>query len=175
MIHNNSLLLNRKADMDQIVILDRQPMLRLGLKLLLTERYHSCDIYEARNYSEFCDNQPCNDVSIFILGLDMENDTFDLRLVRSIKRKFPKARLVIYADQMESMSVVMCFRNGISAYISKQSSETELVECLQSVSCNKRYLTYQFFTDLKKDVGQYFSYILPQMSLYRRSMKYKTT
>ncbi|MCE7043159.1 hypothetical protein [Dyadobacter sp. CY312] len=160
--------------MDQIVILDRQPMLRLGLKLLLNEKYQEFSIREAHNFDEFCGClQPDNDVSIFILGLDPEKEKTDLRIIRNIKRKFPDARIVLYADNMESMALMMCFRAGIAAYIPKQSTETELIECLQSVRCKKRYLSSQILVQLTKDPGQYPGFLLPQSGLRRGDIKYR--
>lgn len=146
--------------MTQIAIVDRQPIFRLGLNLLIKKNYHSCSIHEANSFDEFCATNTCDDLSVFILGLDFEKDRIDQRLIKNIKKKFPKSRLVLYADHIKSMVLITCFRNGISAYLSRQTSESEIIECLKTVFDNKRYLSTQNFNNVVKDVKQYPGFVI---------------
>lgn len=125
--------------MKTIAIYDRQPLLRLGLQLLIGAHYPCFRLREICNLDDLPTQNRLGDVSVIILGLDLEYDTINRKALRNIQEKFPKARLILYADPIDDPQILPYLHQGIAAYISKQACETEFLGSVHSILENKKH------------------------------------
>lgn len=124
-----------------LIISERQPILRLGLRLAIQAHYHSICLREISDIDELSMQSSLEQESAIILGLDTGHSRIDPNNLRSIKEKFPESKLIIYADIIKNAEVLSYFTYGIAAYVSKRATEMELVKCLRSVMENKKYVS----------------------------------
>ncbi|KAA0993501.1 response regulator [Dyadobacter aurulentus] len=119
--------------MENILIIDRQPMLRLGMRVIIGAHFQTLSIHEAASISKVSESLDKPAISVILLGLDCESDTLDPEDLISIKKRFPKSRLIIYADQIQHWRALFKFPKSIAAFVSKKAHENELICCLKSV------------------------------------------
>ena len=125
--------------MKTLAIYDRQPLLRLGLQLLIGSHYPSLCLREICSLDELSTNNRLDDVSIIILGLDLEYDMVNRKVIRNIHKKFPRAHVIIYADPIDDSRVLSYLDQDIAAYVSKQASEAEFLGRLHPILENKKH------------------------------------
>ena len=129
------------TNMKTLVISDRQPLLRLGLKLVIQANCPHFCFHEISNVNELSAYHNPDNVSMIIIGLDLEYDRISPKILRKIKAKFPNAGLVIYADNIHDRRVLSYYELGIAAHVSKRAGEKELLCCLRSVIEEKQKYT----------------------------------
>ncbi len=139
-----------------LVISDRQPLLRLGLKLVIQANCQTFCFHEISNVNELSAYDNPENVSIIIIGLDLEYDRINRKILRKIKAKFPDSRLIIYADDIHKSTVLSYYELGIAAHIPKRASEKELVCCLRSVLNGEKH------TPVKTEMHSFMNYSFPE-------------
>ncbi len=140
--------------MKTLLIYDRQPIIRLGLKLLMEQHYPLANVHEIRSVKELSVFGAPGDVSVILLGLDPESERVNPRIFKRIKEKFSKSALVLYADNIHHSQVLSYFRQGITAYVAKRAGEEELLSCLLYVMDNKRYISSRVRDLLINDLNE---------------------
>ena len=127
--------------MKTIVIYDRQPIVRLGLKLIIEAYDQSFCFHQINSIDLLSAQNVPGEVFAIVLGLDPECEKVNSRMFKSIKDQFPNSCLIVYADNIHHCRVLSYFKQGVSGYVSKQACETEFVSCLRYVMDNKRYIS----------------------------------
>ncbi|WP_149242892.1 response regulator transcription factor [Dyadobacter sp. 32] len=140
--------------MKTLLIYDRQPIIRLGLKLLVEQHYPLANVHEIRSVKELSVFGAPGDVSVILFGLDPECERVNPRIFKRIKEKFSKSALVLYADNIHHFQVLSYFRQGITAYVAKRAGEEELLSCLLYVMDNKRYISSRVRDLLINDLNE---------------------
>lgn len=128
-------------NMKTLVISDRQPLLRLGLKLVIQANCQPFCFHEISNVNELSGYFNPENVSIIIIGLDLEYDKMNPKILRKIKAKFPNSGLIIYADNIQNSRLLSYYELGIAAHISKLADEKELVYRLRSVMDGEKQMS----------------------------------
>ncbi len=123
--------------MENLLIIDRQPLLRLGLKLLIGSHLPALRLLEASCRYSLPDLLSRKSISIIMLGFDPDLEDVESADIVRIRNQFPKSKLVIYAGSLPKKQIQPFFDLGISAYLSKQASVDEIVKCLQATMQNR--------------------------------------
>jgi len=126
--------------MNSILIIDNQPLLRLGLKRLISANYKGYHVYEAGNALNLPSSIDLTEMSIIVWGLEPDSDVVDIDDIHTLRNKFPQANLIVYSDNISHWRSLTGFSKKAVAYISKQASEKEHICCLQSVMDGKTYV-----------------------------------
>jgi len=125
--------------MGTLAIYDRQPLLRLGLQLLIGAHFPSLCLRQICSLDELSTNNRLDDVSIIILGLDLEYDIINRKVIRNIHKNFSRSHVIIYADPIDDSRVLPYLDQDIAAYVSKQASEAEFLGCVRPILENKKH------------------------------------
>lgn len=118
--------------MENLLIIDRQPLLRIGLKLLIESHFPKINLFEANCRYSLPASFLGKAISITMLGFDPDQERIEPADIIRVRGQFPDSKLIIYAGELPEQIISQFFELGIFAYISKKGSVDELIKCLQN-------------------------------------------
>lgn len=124
-----------------IASIDKHPIIRKGLGLFLQEQFENVVLLESENYESFIKSFEKSHPDLFILGFAEESNICESEIVRFVKEKLPNTPVIVYDGEPRYQMAVYSLVAGASAYLVKNSCLTELVKCIESVLCGKRYMS----------------------------------
>jgi len=123
-----------------IALIDKHPMLRNGMVMLLQNSFSNLTIVQGSNLHTYNQNTHETFPDILILGLSEESPEVDLTLIQAFKNLNPASEIVILADTVLYENAVASLASGIKGYISKRHGLSEVLKCMTSVINGKRYV-----------------------------------
>jgi two-component system nitrate/nitrite response regulator NarL len=130
----------------QIALLSRNELAREGLRrILLARDFQVCTSTAdptALEFDEPTENQP----QIIIVDKTAGSDA--LESCRELTQRYPKARVVLLADNFEIEEVALAFGSGIDGYFVKEISCEPLIESLRLVALGEKVLPSQLASNL---------------------------
>lgn len=123
----------------RVVVVDSNPILRLGLKELLRTATNVIVVGEASRCSEGCRSitSLCPDLVVFDLELE---DSSGPEVIERFRRRFPSLRAVIYTERREPEFVADALACHIQGFVLKTSPTERLAEAVQHVAEGRSYL-----------------------------------
>ncbi|MCD6066769.1 MAG: hypothetical protein K0S33_1595 [Bacteroidetes bacterium] len=116
----------------RIALAEDHGMLRTAYRNILSQRTGYKVIHEAANGQELLDNMKKKAADIVLLDLDMPvmsgKEAFEL-----IKILFPKTRTIIISAHYDQSYVSEYFYKGVNGYLSKNATDDQLFEAIDSV------------------------------------------
>jgi DNA-binding NarL/FixJ family response regulator len=123
----------------RIVLVDDHPIVRKGLRSLLTAEHGYDVIAEAGTGADavrlLCELKP--DAGIVDLKLP---DMSGIEVAAAAKKGSPETRIIMLSMHASGYYIEQAFQAGADGYVVKDVLEQEIIEALQSVKAGKRYL-----------------------------------
>lgn len=137
-----------------IGLIDNILITRLGLSILLNDHYKDIKFLEANTIQEFGIVHKKQKPDVIVLGNNFTVNEKCLDAARLLKNQHPDIPLVVYDKQLMDNLTVSYFRIGINGYLLRQNTDKEIVNCIQAVLNQKRFLcpvlTEQFLNSLSE-------------------------
>jgi len=126
--------------MIKILIADDHPIVREGLKQILSETDDIKIKDEASNGLEVIDYITKNDYDVVLLDISMPGrDGVDvLRDVKTYKPKTPVLILSMYPEEHYAIRII---RGGAAGYVTKSSAPDELISAIRKVAKGGKYIS----------------------------------
>ncbi|WP_254560962.1 response regulator transcription factor [Dyadobacter diqingensis] len=133
-----------------IAIIDKYPIIRNGLRIILTEKYNDLNITEAETFADYYVKY--YDLKLDLIILSVEKDIFsDLNMIK----KMDKLEVtILFDDTISSKFISNFFRIGIRGYLSKLAIPSELLRCVSSVFSGQRYVETSSLDSLLSGLGK---------------------
>ena len=126
--------------MIKVIIADDHPIVRAGLKQIITEEHDISVAGEAGNGAELLSWVRRQDYDVILLDLSMPGmDGLDV--LKQLKSEQPRLPVVILTVHPEAQYALRILRAGASGYLTKSSAPTELVRAIRKVHRGGKYLT----------------------------------
>jgi DNA-binding NarL/FixJ family response regulator len=123
----------------KIIIADDHKMLRKAWNLLISQIPNVTIIGEASNGAEVLELLSKNHANIVLMDVDMPlMDGFET--ARIIKEKYPWSKIIVLTMLNDNLSVKKLLKVGIAGYVTKNSSNEELIQAIQIVEGGGKYL-----------------------------------
>lgn len=124
----------------RIVIVDDHPLVREGLKQLLSGLPEFRVVAEASTAAQARQalTQLVPDVAVLDLTLGSDNG---VDLVRWVREHYPAMRIVVLSMQEEALYAERLLRLGISAYVMKSAAETDFLTALHKAVKGQRHIS----------------------------------
>jgi len=123
----------------KLLIADDHPIFRKGLYDLLQNEYKGCTIIECDSgidaYRSILEHKP--DISILDINMPGLNG---MEVSKKIITEFPKAKIVMLTMYKEKEMVRKAMNMGVSGYIVKDFAVNEIIECINKVLDNQKYI-----------------------------------
>jgi len=126
--------------MIKVLIADDHPLIREGLKKILSEDADMNIVGEAGNAFEVEELVKTQHVDILLLDLSMP-DKNGLELLKDLKYAYPNLPVLILSIYPEDQFALRTLKAGASGYMTKESTTDELVKAIRKIVGGHRYIS----------------------------------
>jgi DNA-binding NarL/FixJ family response regulator len=141
----------------KLLIADDHPIFRKGLKDLLIDTYRDIEIIECSNGAEAYKYILLNKPQIAILDINMPEQN-GLDVAKQVRNNNLNTKVIILTMYKEKEMIRKAMEFGASGFILKDFAVDELMDCIQKVQDNQKYIgpalknsyTEVMFEDQKK-------------------------
>lgn len=138
--------------MIRILIADDHPIIRHGLRQILSEAPEATDVGEAKNAADLLTAIRAQSWDLILLDLALP-DKNGLEVLKEIKRSFPKMPVLIISMHPEDLYAIRVLKAGAAGYLTKESAPEELLTAIRKVLQGGRYISPQLAEQLAFDLG----------------------
>ncbi len=139
--------------MIKVLITDDHPVVRQGIRQILSEHSDIGPIDEAGEGKELLDKVMNNDYDIVLLDITMPGKG-GLELLKDLKVLRPKIAVLILSVNPEAQYAIRALKSGASGYLPKSTLPEELIKAIRKVAAGKKYITASLAEILATDCDQ---------------------
>ena len=126
--------------MIKILIADDHPVVRKGLKDILTTEIYGVQCGEAKNAQGSLDELERESWDLAILDISMPGRS-GLDVLKELKQRWPKLPVLVLSVHSEAQFGARALRAGASGYLTKESVPDELVQAVRRVLAGRTYVS----------------------------------
>ena len=126
--------------MKHFLLADDQPIVRSGLKAIISEHFGSCMIDEAENQSDIIRNVKSHAYDLVILDINMEGTDF-FQTLSWFKIIAPTTRVLIFTMQPEQILGRTCLQLGAWGFISKRAKPGQFLLVIRQLLDGQKYIS----------------------------------
>lgn len=127
--------------MKDVLIIDNQPISRIGLKALINFTYKDWTLFDSHVLEAFRSENALVQPTLVLLSLDFELNNPDVGQIKRIRMHYPTASIIILGATIAYDKILPLFVKGVKGFVSKQETEIEILECLRHVAANRNYIS----------------------------------
>jgi two-component system, NarL family, invasion response regulator UvrY len=136
--------------MIKILIADDHPLIRNGLRQLISRETDMEVTCEASNAEEVFELTKKNKIDVLILDISMPGMS-GFEVLDKIKQKLPKLPVLMLSALSEELYASKTLKAGASGFINKESAPEELVKAVRKVFSGGLYVSDYFAEKLASD------------------------
>lgn len=138
--------------MIKVLIADNHPIVRMGIKNVLTSASDFEVIDDVATTSELFEKLEQVSPDVVILEMDIP-EINGIATLRKMKQEFPDIRVLIYSGQSEDVYALSTIRAGAFGYLSKTASLDYITTAVKKVSQGNMFITNELAQRLAFDEG----------------------
>jgi len=124
----------------KILIADDHPIVRQGLKQILSEEPDLEVSGEAQNSQEVLELVRKQDWDIVILDITMPSRG-GIDVLKELKHQYPKLPILVLSMHPENQYAIRALKAGAAGYLTKESCSEELVKAIQKILKGGKYIS----------------------------------
>ncbi len=124
----------------KVLIADDHPVVRQGVKQILSEDPYFKEFSEAQNAKEIFENVHRKKWDILILDINLP-DMNGLEILRQLKKERPELPVLILTILDEDQIAVRVLKAGASGFVTKETMPEELLTAVKKVHAGGRYVS----------------------------------
>jgi DNA-binding NarL/FixJ family response regulator len=126
--------------MIRTVVADDHPIVREGLKQLLSATPDVSVVGEAQNGREVLERVRALDFDVLLLDMSMPGKS-GIELIKQVRAEKPKLRVLVLSMHEEEQYAVRAIKAGASGYLTKESATAQLVSAIRKVASGGAFIT----------------------------------
>ena len=126
--------------MIKILVADDHPVVRHGIRQILSDDADMFVADEASNGEEVLDKIKQDDFNVILLDITMPN-TNVLDVIAQLRAQRPELGIVVLSVHPEEQYAVRVFKAGASGYLQKESTPDELIAAIRKVNAGGKYIS----------------------------------
>jgi DNA-binding NarL/FixJ family response regulator len=138
--------------MIRVAIVDDHPVVRLGIRQIVTGTDDIVVMLEATSGRELIDRLAHTEVDLILFDLSLP-DIDGLELLKHLRRDWPGVPVLVLTMHSEEQFAIRTLRAGASGYLTKDSAPAELVGAIRKVVGGSRYMTAQLAERIAAHLG----------------------
>lgn len=123
-----------------LAIADDHPVVREGLKRLISSYNDMQIVCEASQSSEIIPLLEQNDIDILLLDISMPGGSF-LETLKRIRNQFPNIKILVLSVHPEENYALRAYKAGASGYLTKEHSPEELADAIRQINRGEKYIS----------------------------------
>ena len=127
--------------MMRVVIVDDHPVVRQGLKMMLSSEEDITVCGEAAGFQEALDQIRETSPDAVTVDLSLDGDLSGIELVRAIKESFPEVKSLVLSMHDESLYAERVIRAGARGYVMKKEALDNVIEALRKIMSGELFLS----------------------------------
>ena len=139
--------------MIHLLIADDHPIVREGLKRIVTDCPDMRVVAEATDADEALAKSETTDVDVLLLDITMPGPGF-LETVRRLRTERPGLRVLVLSVHPEDHYAVRALRAGAAGYLTKHRTPKELADAIRRVYKGHKYVTESLAEKLALELEQ---------------------
>jgi len=124
----------------KILIADDHPIVRQGLKQILSEEFEIEALGEAKNSQEVLDLVRKENWDMAVLDITMPGRG-GLDILKELKSQYPKLPVLMLSMHPEDQYAVRVLKAGAAGYLTKESVQGELVKAIKKILGGGKYVS----------------------------------
>jgi len=124
----------------RVLIADDHPVVRQGVKQILTEELELQQFGEARNAKEVLENVSRKKWDILILDINLP-DMNGLEILRQLKKVHPDLPVLVLTVFDEDQIAIRVLKAGASGFVTKETMPNELIAAVKKIHSGGRYVS----------------------------------
>lgn len=124
----------------RVLIADDHPVVRQGVKQILTEELQLKQFGEARNAREVLENISRSKWDILILDINLP-DMNGLEILRQLKKAHPGLPVLVLTVFDEDQIAIRVLKAGASGFVTKETMPNELIEAVKKIHSGGKYVS----------------------------------
>jgi len=126
-------------EFSRVLIVDDHPMMRDGLRGVLTRAFPGLEVFDAATSDEALKRLPVVCPQLALLDVNIPGGN-GLDLAREICQEHPLVRVLMVAGEADPWSVRRALEAGASGFLTKTNSAASLVDAVRAVLGGERFL-----------------------------------
>ena len=126
--------------MIQLIIADDHPIVREGLKHIITEYSDMHLVSEVADGNEVLAQCREHDVDVLLLDISMPGPGF-LNVLQRIGAEYPDVRVLVLSTHPEDQYAVRALKAGAAGYLTKNHTPEELADAIRHVHNGRKYVS----------------------------------
>jgi DNA-binding NarL/FixJ family response regulator len=126
--------------MIRIVVADDHPIVREGLKQLLSATSDLSVVGEAQNGQEVLERVRALAFDVLLLDMSMPGKS-GIELIKQVHAQKPKLRILVLSMHEEEQYAVRAIKAGAAGYLTKESATAQLVSAIRKVAGGGAFIT----------------------------------
>ena len=144
---------NKKSDAIRLLLVENQTLVKVGIRTIINEQSGIEIVGEAATGAKglelFRELQP--DVTILSLRLP---DSCAIDVLETYFSENSRAKILILAEHAGDSEISRSLKKGVSGYICKDVSESDLLKAIRVVNASKKYIPADIAEILSENFGQ---------------------
>ena len=124
----------------KILIADDHPVVRQGVKQILTEELQLKQFGEARNAREVLENVSKKKWDILILDINLP-DMNGLEILRQLKKVHPDLPVLVLTVFDEDQIAIRVLKAGAAGFVTKETMPNELIAAVKKIHSGGKYVS----------------------------------
>jgi two-component system, NarL family, invasion response regulator UvrY len=141
------------TQMKRILIADDHYILRKGLKHILTDEYGAVEFGEAENGDDAIQKLKEKKWDIFILDINMSGKG-GLEVLKEMKKEGINVPVLVLSMHPEDQIAIHVLRLGAFGYLTKEAADAELINAVNKILCNEKYISPGVAVQLLNNLDQ---------------------
>ena len=125
--------------MTRILLVDDHPVVRHGIRQVLSEAFHPAVVGEAATAEQGITEARTTEWDVMVLDLSLPGAN-GISLLKEVRRERPELPILILSMHPPDQFARRAIHAGASGYLTKDSAPTELVKAVTEVIAGRRYL-----------------------------------
>ena len=138
--------------MIKVLIADNHPIVRLGIKQVLSTSPEFEVIGDVATTSELFDTLDKVTPDVVMLEMDIP-EINGIATLRKVKQEYPNIKVLIYSGQSEDVYALSTIRAGAYGYLSKTAELDYIISAVKKVSEGNMFITNELAQRLAFDEG----------------------
>jgi DNA-binding NarL/FixJ family response regulator len=131
-----------------IVIIDNRAMFRAGIKSYMKSLMPGCKFLEYELFHELSLDNINNCNVYFMIRIGNISDKSILRNIKETREIQKSCKIILYGYQESIHNIIDFFREKINGYLPDDFNESELEECVTSLTANRIHVNMQIAVEL---------------------------